>query len=209
MPSRLAIIIAACVFLLAALGVAAYVVIELRDRPAASGGGDGSLLPATLGGPFSLTDHTGRTVTEADYAGKYLLVFFGFTHCPDICPTTLNQVALTMRALGDRAAQVQPLFVTVDPARDTPAAMAEYVALFDAGIVGLTGTEQEIADIARAYRVHYARAEIEGAPDDYMMDHSVLLYLMGPDGNFRRLFRPDDKPEDMADAIVEQIAEDE
>jgi protein SCO1/2 len=121
----------------------------------------------------------------------------------------LNQVALTMQALGDRATRVQPLFVTVDPARDTPAVMAEYVGLFDGGIVGLTGTEQQIADIARAYRVHYAKAEIEGAPDDYMMDHSVLLYLMGPDGNFRHLFRPDDKPEDMANIIVEQIAGDE
>jgi protein SCO1/2 len=207
MPSRFAAIIAACVFALAALGIAAYVTIELRDRPAESG--DGSLLPATLGGPFSLTDHTGSAVTEADYAGRYLLVFFGFTHCPDICPTTLNQVALTMRSLGERAAQVQPLFVTVDPARDTPAAMAEYVALFDGGIVGLTGTEQQIADIARAYRVHYAKAEVEGAPDDYMMDHSVLLYLMGRDGNFRRLFRPDDQPEEMASIIADQMAGDE
>ncbi|MEX0810039.1 MAG: SCO family protein [Dongiaceae bacterium] len=208
MPSRFAVIMAACLFALAALGIAAYVTIELRDRPVA-GDGDGSLLPATLGGPFALTDHTGRRVTEADYAGKYLLVFFGFTHCPDVCPTTLNQVALTMRALGDQAGMVQPLFVTIDPARDTPAVMAEYVELFDAGIVGLTGTEQEIADIARGYRVHYAKAEVEGAPDDYLMDHSVLLYLMGPDGNFRRLFRPDDKPEDMAATIADQIAEDE
>jgi protein SCO1 len=208
MPSRYAIIIAACVFLLAALGVAAYVVIDLRDRPAASGG-DGSLLPATLGGPFALTDHNGNRVTEADYAGKYLLVFFGFTHCPDVCPTTLNQVALTMRALGDRAAQVQPLFVTIDPARDTPEIMAEYVGLFDAGIVGLTGSDREIADIARAYRVHYAKAEIEGAPDDYLMDHSVLLYLMAPDGSFRTLFRPDDQPEAMAGRIAGLIGEEE
>lgn len=202
MPSRFAIIVAALVFALAALGIAAYVVIELRDRAVATGGGEGSLTAVPIGGPFALTDHTGRRVTEADYADRYLLVFFGYTWCPDICPTTLNTVALAMQALGDRAGRVQPLFITIDPERDTPAVLAEYVALFDAGIVGLSGTPEEIAAVAKAYRVHYRKAPVEGDPDNYLMDHSTILYLMAPGGGFLDIFDHDDPP----DAIAAEIA---
>jgi protein SCO1/2 len=202
MPSRFAIIVAALVFALAALGIAAYVVIELRDRAVATGGGEGSLTAVPIGGPFALTDHTGRRVTEADYADRYLLVFFGYTWCPDICPTTLNAVALAMQALGDRAGRVQPLFITIDPERDTPAVLAEYVALFDAGIVGLSGTPEEIAAVAKAYRVHYRKAPVEGDPDNYLMDHSTILYLMAPGGGFLDIFDHDDPP----DAIAAEIA---
>ena len=202
MPSRFAVIVAALVFALAALGIAAYVVIELRERPVATSGGEGSLTAAPIGGPFALTDHTGRRVTEADYADRYLLVFFGYTWCPDVCPTTLNTVALTMQALADKAGRVQPLLITIDPERDTPAVLAEYVALFDAGIVGLTGSPDEIASVARAYRVHYRKAPVEGDPDNYLMDHSTILYLMAPGGGFLGIFDHDDSP----DAIAAEIA---
>jgi protein SCO1/2 len=204
MPPRRTVIIAALVFTLAVLGLAAYVVVQDRDRTATSGG-DGSLAGAAIGGPFALTDHTGARVTEADYAGNYLLVFFGYTYCPDICPTTLNQVALSMQALGDKADAVQPLFITVDPARDTAEIMADYVELFGANIVGLTGSEEKIASIAKAYRVYYRKVLVEGDADNYLMDHSTLLYLMAPDGRFLTLFRPDDSPEAIAAAIAEQI----
>jgi protein SCO1/2 len=160
------------------------------------------LTAVPIGGPFALTDHTGRRVTEADYADRYLLVFFGYTWCPDICPTTLNTVALAMQALGDRAGRVQPLFITIDPERDTPAVLAEYVALFDAGIVGLSGTPEEIAAVAKAYRVHYRKAPVEGDPDNYLMDHSTILYLMAPGGGFLDIFDHDDPP----DAIAAEIA---
>jgi protein SCO1/2 len=204
MPSRFAAIVAALVFLLAGLGIAAYVVIELRDRPVA-GSDDGSLVAAPIGGPFALTDHTGRRVTEADYAGYYLLVFFGYTSCPDVCPTTLNTVALTMQALGDRAGRVQPLFVTIDPERDTPKVLAEYVALFDAGIVGLTGTPEEIAAVAKAYRAYYRKAPVEGDPDNYLMDHSTILYLMAPDGSYLGIFDHDEPPDAIAADIASRI----
>jgi len=204
MPTRITAIVAALVFALAALGLAAYVVIQDRERVVA-GGGDGSVVGAPIGGPFELVDHTGRPVTEADYAGKFLLVFFGYTYCPDICPTTLNTVALTMQTLGDDAAMVQPLFVTIDPERDTPQVLADYVALFDANIVGLTGTQEQIATIAKAYRVHYRKAEIEGDPDNYLMDHSTIVYLMAPDGSFISIFRHDDPPDDIAAAIADEI----
>ncbi|HZH27784.1 MAG TPA: SCO family protein [Azospirillaceae bacterium] len=143
---------------------------------------------AQVGGPFELVDHTGRTVTDRDYAGRILLVFFGYTFCPDICPTELQTFAEVMDRLGPQADRVQPLFVTIDPARDTPAHLAQYVELFHPRIVGLTGTEAQIAKVARAYRVYYAKGK--GADTtDYLMDHSTAAYLMGPDGAFVTVFR--------------------
>lgn len=162
----------------------------------------GVTLPAgaSLGGPFSMTDHTGKAVTEADYQGKALLVFFGFTFCPDVCPTELQTIAATMDLLGVQASRVQPLFVTIDPERDKPARLADYVALFHPSIVGLTGTPQQVAAMARAFRVYYAKVTPPGA-GDYLMDHSAFTYLLGPDGQVRGLFRPGVPPEELAEAV--------
>lgn len=154
-----------------------------------------------LGGPFSLTDHTGRAVTDRDFRGKSLLVFFGFTQCPDVCPTELQVVAEVLEKLGPRAGQVAPLFVTVDPERDTPAVLAQYVALFDPRITGLTGTPEQIAQMARAYHVFYAKVTPPGA-STYTMDHSALLYLMGPDGGFRAVFRHGTPAAEIARAVT-------
>ncbi|WP_376089725.1 SCO family protein [Roseomonas sp. CCTCC AB2023176] len=158
----------------------------------------------SLGGPFALTDHTGRAVTDADYRGSFLLVFFGFTFCPDVCPTELQTVAAAMDLLGPQAARVRPLFITVDPARDTPAKLAEYVALFHPAITGLTGTPEQVAAVARAYRVYYARATPAGA-SEYLMDHSAFTYLMGPDGTLRTIFRPGVPAEEIAGALRAQL----
>lgn len=135
---------------------------------------------------FSLIDHNGRLVTDEDFRGKWLIVFFGFTNCPDICPTTLNEIAEVMERLGDKAPQVQPLFVSIDPERDGPEQMAEYVAAFDPRIVGLTGSAQQIEASARSFRVFYAKEVQENAPDGYLMAHTSVTYLIDPSGRFVR-----------------------
>jgi protein SCO1/2 len=144
---------------------------------------------AAVGGPFTLTDHHGRAVTEKDYAGRMLLIFFGYTYCPDICPTEVQTMAEVMDALTpEEQAKVQPLFITIDPERDTPPVVADYVALFHPQIVGLTGTPAQVAAIARAYRIYYARSGGEPDGTGYMMDHSAYLYLMAPDGTLLALY---------------------
>jgi len=135
-----------------------------------------------IGGPFSLADHRGRAVTERDFAGRPMAMFFGFTACPDVCPTTLAEMTGFIQALGPEADRLHWLFVSVDPERDTQAQIATYLTLFDSRIVGLTGTPQQIADAARAFRVHYARVPLEGG--SYTMDHSASVFLMDAGGRF-------------------------
>jgi len=153
-----------------------------------------------IGGAFSLVDHTGRPVTDASWRGRWMLVYFGYTTCPDLCPTELQTVASALELLGPQAAQLVPLFITIDPERDTPDRLAGYVKLFDDRLIGLTGTPAQIAAVARAYRVYYAKVPAkESTP--YMMDHSSFLYLMGPDGTLRALFRPGTGAPELAQAI--------
>ena len=156
---------------------------------------------ALIRSEFSLVDQTGKPVTNRDYEGKWQLVFFGYTYCPDICPTTLNDVALVLDDLGDEAAELQPLFITVDPERDTPEVMAEYVSNFDPRIVGLTGTPEQIKHAAQAFRAYYAKVEQNGAADGYTMDHSAFIYLMRPEGAYATHFSPSEDPAAMAEKI--------
>jgi protein SCO1/2 len=174
------------------------------EAPPPSAGGVQMPQGMVLGGPFRLTDHTGRAVTEADFAGRFMLVYFGFTFCPDVCPTELGTIAASLDVLGDQAERVTPVFITIDPERDTPAAMADYVERFHPRMVGLTGTAVEIATVARAYRVFYSKAT---RPDttQYVMDHSSFIYLVGPDGRVRALFRPETSPEAIAQAVRGQL----
>ena len=137
-----------------------------------------------IGGPFTLTDHTGKRVTEKDYAGKILLVFFGFTHCPDVCPTALTAVSEVLDQIDDKAREVQPLFITVDPERDTVELLAGYVSHFHPSIVGLTGTAEEIGAAAQGYQVFYRKAK-GGTPDAYSMEHTASIYVMDRQGKFR------------------------
>jgi protein SCO1/2 len=138
----------------------------------------------SVGGPFALVDGDGKTVTDQTFRGKFLLVYFGYTYCPDVCPTTLNEVADAMDKLGATAARVQPIFITVDPKRDSPAVIKQYAANFSPRLLGLTGTPEQIAKVAKEYRVYYAEHRTGPGPNDYSMDHSSILYLMGPDGQF-------------------------
>jgi cytochrome oxidase Cu insertion factor (SCO1/SenC/PrrC family) len=156
---------------------------------------------ALIGGPFSLTDQTGRPVTDADYRGRHMLIYFGFTFCPDVCPTELQVMASALDQLGRQADQVQPLFITVDPERDTPSQLAGYVSQFHPRMAGLTGTPEQIAAAARAYRVYYSK--VPGKADDgyYTMDHSSFVYLMGRDGRFLEAFAHGTTPDKMAQAI--------
>jgi protein SCO1 len=154
--------------------------------------------PISIGGPFTLEDGNGKPVTDKDYRGKYMLVYFGYTFCPDVCPTTLNAIAEAMDKLGPAASRVQPLFITVDPARDTPAVVRQYAASFGPKVVGLTGTADEIAKVAKAYRVYYAEHRTGPGPNDYSMDHSSVLYLMDPNGGFLAPMRADQSGDEIA-----------
>lgn len=164
-----------------------------------TGRGEGPGLPqvAAIGGPFSLTDQNGRTVTEQDFKGRPFLVFFGFTHCPDICPTTMFEISEILRKLGPDGDRMRAVFITVDPERDTPAALKDYVSSFDPRIVALTGDEAAIAAVAKSYRAIYRRVPLkEGG---YTMDHLAIVYLMGKDGRFVTRFHLN-RPIDVAAA---------
>lgn len=139
---------------------------------------------ALVGGPFTLTDHRGNTFTEKNLEGRYSLIFFGYTYCPDVCPTELQVMSAAIDQLGDTAKDLQFLFVSVDPERDTSDILAQYVENFHPTLVGLTGTAAQVADMAKAYRVYYRKLDAEGGSEDYLMDHSSIAYLMGPDGSF-------------------------
>ncbi|WP_372622238.1 SCO family protein [Falsiroseomonas sp.] len=175
-----------------------------HDVPAPSAGGVQMPQGLVLGGPFSLVDQSGRAVTEADFAGRFLLVYFGFTYCPDVCPTELGSIAAAMDALGEQAGRVTPVFVSVDPERDTPEVLADYVGRFHPQMVGLTGTPEQVAAAARAYRVFYAKVN-RPEMTEYLMDHSSFIYLVGPDGRVRSLFRPNTDPEAIAQAVRGQL----
>ena len=159
-----------------------------------SRGGTASL----VGGPFALEDTNGKQITDRDFRGKYMLVYFGYTYCPDVCPTTLNEVADALDHLGAKANRLQPVFITVDPKRDTPAVMKQYVAAFTPRLIGLTGSDEQIAKVAKEYRVYYAEHRTGPGPNDYTMDHSSVLYLMGPDGSFIAPIRADEDGTQMA-----------
>ena len=133
---------------------------------------------------FELTDHQGMVRTEHDFAGKWMLVFFGFTNCPDVCPTTLSEVAAVMEGLDADAVKVQPIFISIDPERDMPSVLAEYVPLFGAGIIGLTGTPDQIEKTSKTFPIFYERIEEATAPDGYTMGHTSHLFLFDPEAGF-------------------------
>jgi len=185
----------------------AFVVVLLAGVGAwfAFSHGDGGAI-GSIGGPFTLLDGDGHTVTDRDFRGRYLLVYFGYTFCPDVCPTTLNQVATAFDKLGPKADKVQALFITVDPQRDTPAVVRDYAAAFSPHILGLTGTPEQIETAAREYRVYYAPQRSATAGAGYTVDHSSILYLMGPDGRFIAPVRTDQSGDEMAAEIAKHVS---
>jgi len=154
-----------------------------------------------VGGPFELTDQTGRARTERDFRGKLMLVYFGFTFCPDICPTDLQAIGLALDKLGKDGESVQPLFITVDPARDTAEHLAQYVPMFHPRLIGLTGSAEAIRKAADAYKVYYAKIPLGKAADDYTVDHTAFIYLMDRDGNYLGFFPPGTSADRMVEII--------
>jgi protein SCO1/2 len=160
-------------------------------------GNFGGVRPAaTIGGPFKLTDQNGHQITDSDLKGRPFLVFFGYTHCPDVCPTTLFDVSEVLRALGRDADRAGALFITVDPERDTPTVLKDYLSSFDPHLRGATGERAAIDVVEKAYRV-YAK-KVPGQNGDYSMDHTALVYLMDKDGRFVAPFNLKRKPEEAA-----------
>jgi protein SCO1 len=159
-------------------------------------GGPGTATSA-IGGPFKLTDQNGQSLTDGDLKGKPFLVFFGYTHCPDVCPTTLFEVSEVMRSLGKDAERAKALFITVDPERDTPPVLKDYLASFDPHVIGATGDQAALEKVEKEYRV-YAKKVPTSKNDDYSMDHSAIVYLMDKSGRFVAPFKLDRKPEDAA-----------
>ncbi len=158
----------------------------------------------TIGGPFSLVDQNGQRRTDKDYRGKFMLVFFGYTYCPDVCPTTLAILSAALDKLGPKAEDVVPVFISVDPKRDTPEILKSYLAAFGPRFVGLTGTDKEVDVAAKAYRVFYQVHA--GAGGAYTLDHSSVIYLMDKNGAFVANYTLETKPDDMAKDIVQKMA---
>lgn len=190
-----------CVAAAVLIGVVVYALQQFLvvDLPTAK-----ESAKAAIKSEFTLTDHRGKLVTGDHFKGRWQIVFFGYTFCPDICPTTMNTISETLDGLGEDAKHVAALFITVDPERDTKEILAEYVSAFHPGITGLTGTAEQIRFAARSFKVYYSKAEKEDAPDGYLMGHSGYMYLMNPEGEFEAIFR--DEP-NAAEKIAESIRE--
>lgn len=200
MPSRGRVVLGLSTILVAlAISLAALWFTRSGGVEAVSSG------TALIGGPFELTDQNGKRVTDQSFRGKYTLVFFGFTFCPDVCPGTLQVVTAALDRLGQAGNDIVPVFITVDPARDTPEVMRDYAKSFHPRLVALTGSEADIEKAARAYRVYYAKAKGTENEKDYLMDHSAFLYLMDKDGKFVKHFTAGTNPEELANGLREAI----
>jgi len=199
-PSRFQLIFATLALLAALLIAGASYYLANQPR------GQISIGTALVGGPFSLTDHTGRKVTEKDFLGKYMLVFFGYTYCPDLCPTELQVISAALDSLGAKADDIQPIFISFDPQRDTPEVLKQYISNFHPRFVGLTGTPEEIAIAAKAYRVFYSKLENSSGPDTYLMDHSTITYLMDKQGKFLKHFSYSTDAAGLSQALEKIIA---
>ncbi len=198
-PQRRTFVIA-IILLAAALALGLASLFLIRDQTPSGTG------KALVGGPFTMINQKGETVTEKDFAGKYMLVFFGFTFCPDVCPTELQVMGAALDQLGPDADKITPVFVSVDPERDTVSVVVDYISNFRPGFVGLTGSMDQVKAMAKTYRVYFAKVENKERPADYQVDHSSIIYLMGPDGSFVKHFSYTTDPKAMADSLRQAIA---
>ena len=169
-------------------------------------GGKAAAAPPPLAnlfsGEFNLTDHNGKPRSSTEFRGRYMLIFFGYTHCPDICPTSLSEISGALDQLGPKAEKLVPVFVTVDPARDTPEHLKEYAGHFHKSIRALSGTDAQTKQVTNGYRVYYAKIpDPDGDKDAYFMDHSTIIYLMGPDGTFKQHFSHQTAADELAQKL--------
>ena len=196
--TRRSTLMAVILALLATLAVAWLIIaFILREAPEASSSS------AQIGGPFTLVDTGGKTVTDQTYRGKWMLIYFGYTYCPDACPTALNNISVALEKLGSDANKLQPLFISVDPKRDTVRVMAEYMKAFDPRIAGLTGSQTQTAAAANAYRVYVAAQKTGG--NDYLVDHSAFIYVMNPQGKFVNVIAGSVPGDQMADKLRQMM----
>ena len=186
--------------LIAILAICGVLLYQLYQRTL-TGSPTGEVL---IGGPFELVDQNGTKVTDQTFKGRLMLIYFGFTYCPDACPTALGIMSAALDKLDTAADRVVPILITVDPERDTPQVLKDYVSNFHPRMMGLTGTKEQIAQVAKAYRVFYQKAA-GPTPDDYLMDHTLLIYLMDGDGKYLTHFGPDATPDQMADEIRKHL----
>ena len=190
--------IAGALALVAAAGIAVFEVATVPPKTAKARTLSG------FGGPFRLTDQNGRIVTDADFHGKWMLLYFGYTHCPDACPTALNSIAEALDRLGPKRGKIQPVFVSLDPQRDTPSVLKDYTRAFQAGILGLTGTPDQVDKVAREYRIAYEKRPTEGG-SDYSIDHTAVIFLVDPQGAPVTFFSQEIPSERIAQTIDEEM----
>ncbi|NQV47315.1 MAG: SCO family protein [Rhodospirillaceae bacterium] len=184
---------------LVSLALSAPAAAELAESGVGSGGTIGGPIEGEIGGPFTLVDHHGNTVTDADFRGHFMFIYFGYTYCPDVCPTSAVMMAQTMDQLDKEGENVIPIIITIDPERDTPEIMKGYVAHFHPRIVGLSGTLAQVEVAAKAYKVYAEKVFEQGwGVDDYFIYHSDVIYFMGPDGKYLDHFRSGSTPKVMA-----------
>ncbi len=176
-----------------------FVMVLLVTATPAKAGGE-------LGGAFSLQDHNGNMVTDQTFLGKYLLISFGYTYCPDVCPTGLQTLSDALDIMGEKGKKIQPLFVTIDPERDNAVVMKDYVSNFHPRLIGLTGSLENIKAMSKLYKVRFRKNQEEGSePDEYLMDHTASFYLMGKEGEFLNSFSHRTRPEQMAEWTAEAM----
>ena len=198
---RLALIVLAGLTVGAATALAIFPTARERLLPK----GAPSVGQALVGGPFALTDQSGKRVTDKDLRGRYLLVFFGFTNCPDVCPSALQVMTAALEKLGSKGQKITPVFITIDPERDTPAQLATYLQSFHPDIVGLSGTPAEIEAVTKAYRVYVKKVADPKSAAGYTFDHSAIIYLMGPDGAYLAHFTHATNVDTMAERLAKLL----
>ncbi len=192
------------VFLLGVLLIVGALAFDYWRLGGGSAGGDSGFAAVPIGGSFTLTDQNGVVRHDTDFRGELMLVYFGYTYCPDACPTALQTMTNALDALGDKSKEVQPIFITVDPERDTVAQMKLYASNFHPRLLALTGTVEQTTAAARAYRVYFQKVKQSGQ-DDYLVDHSSFIFLMGRDGRYLAHFGPDVTADAMAAAIKKYL----
>jgi protein SCO1/2 len=193
-----------CALLLAASLTAASG-LAAEDQPTAAQMMDDLMYGrGPIGGPFALTDHTGRLRSDSEFRGRLMIVYFGYTFCPDVCPTDLQAITMALNALGPLASEVQPIFITVDPERDTKV-LAQYVSAFHPSLIGLTGSPAEIRKVANSYKAFYTKVSDERT-GEYSIDHSGVIYLMGRNGEYLGFMPPQTGPERLTDILRTHLA---
>lgn len=196
-PRRgLVLIIATVLAVIVGLGLGFLVPVSQPELPVSQ---------SIVGGPFEMVNHLGEPVTQDTFRGRYMLIYFGYTFCPDVCPTELQTMSLALDEMGAAAGNIVPIFVTIDPERDTVAAMRDYVGFFHPRMVGLTGTPEQVRDMAGEYGVYFARARDTGSSSTYLMDHSSLIFLMDPQGRYVTHLRGGMTPEAMARVLGDAL----